>query len=148
MLFCTSSRRLCCLQLTNVRCVRRKTRDGKQRFAVPKPLGTCFFINDASDEELTSALATHKAHIRERYPHMVNGVGKSAFVYVPLLSLPRGRCANLHLLSDAGDLGHDPAELVKKAMNGKSKPLNASDSMRSKIKAIDNVSHAQSVVVA
>ncbi|TFL06865.1 hypothetical protein BDV98DRAFT_556828 [Pterulicium gracile] len=106
-----------------------KTRDGKQRFAVPKPLGTCFFINDASDEELTSALATHKAHIRERYPHMVNGVGKSAFV-------------------DAGDLGHDPAELVKKAMNGKSKPLNASDSMRSKIKAIDNVSHAQSVVVA
>lgn len=115
-------------------------------------MGTCFFINDASDEELAAALATHKAHIRARYPHMANGVGKSAFVYVLLTSsvLHDHEHELIRIYHrDAGDLGHDPAELLKnfKAMNGKAKPLNAPD-MRTKIKAMDGSNHAQSIVVA
>lgn len=63
-----------------------KTRDGKQRFAVPKPLGSCVFINDASLEELKSVLKTHKQIVSEKYG---SGVGIGAYV-------------------DAGDLGEDP----------------------------------------
>lgn len=55
-----------------------KTRDGKQWFAVAKPLGTCAFINDASDEELDSVLQQHKQYIREKFPHLKNGAGQDA----------------------------------------------------------------------
>ncbi|KAG0150686.1 hypothetical protein CROQUDRAFT_651906 [Cronartium quercuum f. sp. fusiforme G11] len=79
-----------------------KTRDGKQRFAVPKPLGTPFFINDASMDELKDVLKKHKALVKEKYG---SGVGIGAYV-------------------DAGDLGEDPeeyghrTEYVKKEPNG------------------------------
>ncbi len=36
------------------------TRDGLQRAAVPKPIGTCYFINDLKKDELERALVTHK----------------------------------------------------------------------------------------
>ncbi|MGD1910836.1 MAG: sedoheptulose 7-phosphate cyclase [Rivularia sp. (in: cyanobacteria)] len=36
------------------------TRDGKQRAAMPKPIGECFFVNDLTREELAEALAEHK----------------------------------------------------------------------------------------
>lgn len=52
--------------------VHRKTRDGKQRFVVPRPLGTPFFINDASLEELKSVLKTHKDLVKQKYG---SGVG-------------------------------------------------------------------------
>ena len=45
----------------------RKTRDNKQRFAVPSPYGTCKFINDASYEELFAALKVHKELIKSKY---------------------------------------------------------------------------------
>ena len=51
----------------------RKTRDNKQRFAVPSPYGTCRFINDASYEELFEILKIHKALMKERYN---GGAGK------------------------------------------------------------------------
>lgn len=74
-----------------------QTRDGKQRFVVPKPIGTPHFINDASMEELYSALKTHK-EIVKKFPRQ--GAGLEAYV-------------------DAGDLGQSPEELLKeKHQNG------------------------------
>lgn len=55
----------------------RKTRDNKQRFAVPSPYGTCKFINDASFEELFAALQVHKELIRTKYG---SGDGKEVCV--------------------------------------------------------------------
>ena len=54
-----------------------KTRDGKLRAAVPNPIGTCTFINDASADELNSALRRHK-ELMKGYPR--NGEGLEAFV--------------------------------------------------------------------
>jgi len=75
-----------------------KTRDGKQWFAEPKPLGTCTFINDATEEELAEALREHKHIIRTEFPDLIKtgGVGKEAFV-------------------DKADLGMDPEELLKQS---------------------------------
>ncbi|KAJ3555379.1 hypothetical protein NM688_g2612 [Phlebia brevispora] len=70
-----------------------KTRDNKQRFAVPNPYGSCAFINDASYDELFDVLKKHKALIKEKYG---SGNGKEAFV-------------------DYGDLGMDPEILRLKA---------------------------------
>lgn len=70
----------------------RKTRDGKQRFAVPDgEFGKCVFLNDVTDEELHKVLRIHKKFISERYG---SGEGKEAYV-------------------DAGDLGADPEAYVK-----------------------------------
>ena len=49
------------------------TRDGKQRAAVPKPIGTCFFVNDFTQEELADAVAEHK-EICKNYPRSGEGV--------------------------------------------------------------------------
>ncbi|MBF2066301.1 MAG: sedoheptulose 7-phosphate cyclase [Calothrix sp. C42_A2020_038] len=37
-----------------------QTRDGKLRAAMPRPIGTCFFVNDLTREELDSSVAAHK----------------------------------------------------------------------------------------
>jgi demethyl-4-deoxygadusol synthase len=37
-----------------------QTRDGKLRAAMPKPIGTCFFVNDLTRQELDEAVETHK----------------------------------------------------------------------------------------
>ncbi len=37
-----------------------QTRDGLLRAAVPKPIGTCFFVNDLEKDELEEALAEHR----------------------------------------------------------------------------------------
>ncbi len=49
------------------------TRDGKQRAAVPKPIGTCFFINDFTREELAEALTEHK-QLCKTYPRGGDGI--------------------------------------------------------------------------
>jgi len=49
------------------------TRDGLQRAAVPKPIGTCHFINDLTREELEEAIAEHK-RICADYPRAGEGV--------------------------------------------------------------------------
>ncbi|KAI0343016.1 2-epi-5-epi-valiolone synthase [Trametopsis cervina] len=79
-----------------------KTRDNKQRFAVPSPYGTCRFINDATYEELFATLKIHKELIKSKYG---SGNGKEAYV-------------------DYGDLGMDPEMLrngshAAYGMNGK-----------------------------
>lgn len=70
-----------------------QTRDGKQRFVVPRPIGTTHFVNDASDKELAEVLHKHKALCKEKFG---GGVGLEAYV-------------------DAGDLGTDPSKLLKQA---------------------------------
>ncbi|KAF2109081.1 putative 3-dehydroquinate synthase [Lophiotrema nucula] len=54
-----------------------KTRDGKQRFAVPNPLGSCTFLNDVTNEDLFEALRRHKA-LMKSYPR--EGAGVEAYV--------------------------------------------------------------------
>jgi demethyl-4-deoxygadusol synthase len=53
------------------------TRDGLLRAAMPRPIGTCFFVNDLTREELDAALAAHK-EICAAYPH--GGAGIDAYV--------------------------------------------------------------------
>lgn len=36
------------------------TRDGQQRAAMPRPIGSCYFVNDLTQSELEEALAAHK----------------------------------------------------------------------------------------
>ncbi|MBD2440374.1 sedoheptulose 7-phosphate cyclase [Nostoc sp. FACHB-110] len=53
------------------------TRDGKQRAAMPRPIGECFFVNDLTREELDQALAEHK-HLCTQYPR--GGEGVDAYI--------------------------------------------------------------------
>ncbi|MEC4983186.1 MAG: sedoheptulose 7-phosphate cyclase [Oscillatoria sp. PMC 1068.18] len=50
-----------------------QTRDGQLRAAVPRPIGTCYFINDLTREELAESLAEHK-RICANYPRRGEGV--------------------------------------------------------------------------
>jgi demethyl-4-deoxygadusol synthase len=49
------------------------TRDGKQRAAMPRPIGTCFFVNDFTRQELQEALQEHK-QICQSYPRGGDGI--------------------------------------------------------------------------
>ncbi|AVH71441.1 sedoheptulose 7-phosphate cyclase [Nostoc sp. 'Lobaria pulmonaria (5183) cyanobiont'] len=53
------------------------TRDGKQRAAMPRPIGECFFVNDLTREELDAALAEHK-RLCAKYPR--GGKGVDAYI--------------------------------------------------------------------
>lgn len=53
------------------------TRDGVLRAAVPRPIGTCSFVNDLTREELESAIADHKRLCAD-YPRA--GAGIDAYV--------------------------------------------------------------------
>jgi demethyl-4-deoxygadusol synthase len=50
-----------------------QTRDGALRAAVPRPIGTCAFVNDLGPEELEDALARHREVVR-RYPRGGEGL--------------------------------------------------------------------------
>jgi demethyl-4-deoxygadusol synthase len=54
-----------------------QTRDGLQRAATPRPIGTCHFMNDLTPAELENALAAHRRTCR-MYPR--NGLGLTPFV--------------------------------------------------------------------
>jgi len=49
------------------------TRDGLLRAAVPRPIGTCHFINDLTRDELETILAEHK-HLCAAYPRAGDGI--------------------------------------------------------------------------
>ncbi len=53
------------------------TRDGKLRAAVPRPIGTCYFVNDLTREELEATIAQHK-RICANYPDA--GLGKDVYM--------------------------------------------------------------------
>jgi 3-dehydroquinate synthase len=84
----------------------KKTRDGSQRFAIPRPLGTVAFLNDVSTADLHTALQTLKTLVREHYPSLNKGQAAGAGVdaYV-----------------DAGDLGTDPEAYRAQAVQGRGK---------------------------
>lgn len=42
-----------------------QTRGGRQRAAVPRPIGECFFVNDLTPGELSDALAAHREISRD-----------------------------------------------------------------------------------
>ncbi|RSH82907.1 hypothetical protein EHS25_005897 [Saitozyma podzolica] len=70
----------------------KKTRDGKQRFAVPdSEFGKCVFLNDVPLDELRSVLRVHKDFVKSRFG---SGDGLEAYV-------------------DAGDLGAEPEAYAK-----------------------------------
>lgn len=50
-----------------------QTRDGLLRAAVPRPVGTCFFINDLTREEMEAALVEHK-EICAKFPRGGEGI--------------------------------------------------------------------------
>src|ERR1700744_2706852 len=54
----------------------KQTRDGQLRAAVPRPIGTGFFVNDRTADELASALALHHQTCRQ-YPN--DGIGEEMF---------------------------------------------------------------------
>lgn len=60
-----------------------QTRDGLLRAAVPRPIGTCAFLNDVTPDELESTLAVHEELCRT-YPR--GGAGEDMFID----SAPRG----------------------------------------------------------
>jgi demethyl-4-deoxygadusol synthase len=60
------------------------TRDGLQRAAMPCPIGTCFFVNDMTREELDSALEDHK-RICANYPRGGAGIDEYVKINEPTL---------------------------------------------------------------
>lgn len=60
------------------------TRDGLQRAAMPRPIGTCFFVNDLTREELATALVEHK-QLCANYPRGGEGVEMYPGSYQPEL---------------------------------------------------------------
>ncbi|HEY0813138.1 MAG TPA: sedoheptulose 7-phosphate cyclase [Pseudonocardia sp.] len=49
-----------------------QTRGGLLRAAVPRPVGSCFFVNDLTSEELDATLVAHREVVR-RYPRAGDG---------------------------------------------------------------------------
>ncbi|TKY86754.1 hypothetical protein EX895_004394 [Sporisorium graminicola] len=92
----------------------KKTRDGLQRFVLAKPLGTCVFANDISEDEFIKSLAVHKAYVKK---------------------IGRGDGVGLDAYADAGDLGADPEALLKerKAEVARLNGAHASESIASKV---------------
>ncbi len=60
------------------------TRDGLQRAAMPNPIGTCFFVNDMTREELDAALEDHK-RICADYPRSGAGIDQYVKIQQPNL---------------------------------------------------------------
>jgi demethyl-4-deoxygadusol synthase len=58
------------------------TRDGKLRAAMPKPIGSCFFVNDLTREELATALAEHR-QLCTTYPRGGDGIDVYPVQYQP-----------------------------------------------------------------
>lgn len=54
-----------------------QTRDGKLRAAMPRPIGTCFFVNDLTKDELAASLLAHK-ELCATYPR--GGEGVDAYI--------------------------------------------------------------------
>ncbi|BAZ23700.1 3-dehydroquinate synthase [Kalymmatonema gypsitolerans NIES-4073] len=60
------------------------TRDGLLRAAMPRPIGSCFFVNDLTRDELAAALSEHK-HLCKTYPRGGDGVEQYPDAHQPEL---------------------------------------------------------------
>ncbi|WP_460206132.1 sedoheptulose 7-phosphate cyclase [Scytonema sp. NUACC21] len=58
------------------------TRDGLLRAAMPRPIGTCFFMNDLTREELAAGISEHKL-LCQTYPRGGDGVEVYPDAYKP-----------------------------------------------------------------
>ncbi len=54
-----------------------QTRDGLLRAAVPRPVGTCYFVNDLTADELDAMLAIHQ-EVVQKYPR--SGAGEDMYI--------------------------------------------------------------------
>jgi demethyl-4-deoxygadusol synthase len=63
-----------------------ETRDGKLRAAMPRPIGTCYFMNDLAREELAEAIAKHKL-LCQSYPRGGEGIEAYITLEEPALEL-------------------------------------------------------------
>jgi 3-dehydroquinate synthase len=84
----------------------KKTRDGSQRFAIPRPLGKVTYLNNIPATELNKALTTLKALVRKHYPS---------------LSADQAAGAGLDAYVDAGDLGAEPEAYRAQKAEGRAK---------------------------
>jgi demethyl-4-deoxygadusol synthase len=66
-----------------------RTRDGLVRAAVPNPIGSCTFLNDLTEADLSRDLAIHK-ELCSSYPRGGDGVDMYISVRSAKLSLPAG----------------------------------------------------------
>ncbi len=64
-----------------------QTRDGLLRAAVPRPIGTCHFVNDLTVEELTEVLAAHQ-DLCAGYPRGGQGVDQYTAAEATVLEVP------------------------------------------------------------
>ncbi|KAI1337546.1 Dehydroquinate synthase-like protein [Xylariaceae sp. FL0016] len=114
-----------------------KTRDGLLRLAVPSPLGSCTFINDATPQELKHALHKHKQSAKT-YPRQ--GAGLEAYVdvsdtgYTDLASENQG-VKSLTDMNGSKVNGHTEGGFLEKAkaaisghVNGNGMPKNSATS--------------------
>ena len=62
----------------------KQTRGGLLRAAVPRPIGTCFFVNDLERDELEQMLRVHKV-VARNYPR--NGDGEGMYISLEPASL-------------------------------------------------------------
>ncbi|WP_375503149.1 sedoheptulose 7-phosphate cyclase [uncultured Jatrophihabitans sp.] len=62
-----------------------QTRDGQLRAAVPNPVGTCFFVNDLTVDELARLLEVHKRTCSTVYPR--TGLGEDMFMSLASMSI-------------------------------------------------------------
>lgn len=102
-----------------------KTRDGKLRAAVPHPIGSCTFINDANTDELHAVLRRHK-ELMKKYPRQ--GAGLEAYVDASDTGYTENNAdeveATAFAASKAGEMnghmnGHlSGGDVSKKATNG------------------------------
>jgi 3-dehydroquinate synthase len=65
------------------------TRDGLLRAAMPRPIGTCFFLNDLSRDELEECLAEHK-RICADFPR--GGEGLEVYIGTEEPTVERASC--------------------------------------------------------
>jgi len=61
------------------------TRNGQLRAAVPRPIGTCFFVNDLTPDELVATLDAHH-ELAAGYPR--GGEGEDMFVVPEVVAAP------------------------------------------------------------
>jgi demethyl-4-deoxygadusol synthase len=66
-----------------------RTRDGLVRAAVPSPIGSCIFLNDLTETDLSSDLAVHK-ELCGSYPRGGDGVDMYISARSAKLSMPAG----------------------------------------------------------
>jgi 3-dehydroquinate synthase len=106
----------------------RKTRDGKQRFAVPdSEFGKCVFLNDVPLDELRSVLRVHKDFVKSRFG---SGDGLEAYVAAGDLgaepeAYAKGNAEKVNGVNGHADVKTPANSLKRKGINGEAPKMAA-----------------------